>query len=107
MAGRVRDIPFIARRSTRDPADTRRRLGIAGDRPVVLPSFGGYGATLPLAALRRSPRFTLLAPVAGPPRGPPSPDPGGAPGTPGRHAPSTHRAGVCGEAPAARLTSAA
>jgi hypothetical protein len=69
MAGRVRDIPFIARRSTRDPADTRRRLGIAGDRPVLLPSFGGYGANLPLEALRRSERFTIIEPVQEPPEG--------------------------------------
>jgi L-arabinokinase len=69
MAGRVRDIPFIARRSTRDPADTRRLLGIAGDRPVLLPSFGGYGASLPLEALRRSPRLTIIEPVQEPPAG--------------------------------------
>ena len=36
MAAVTRDIPFIARRSTRDPADTRRMLGLTGDRPVVL-----------------------------------------------------------------------
>ena len=41
MAAVTSDIPFIARRATRDPADTRRRLGIAGDRPFVLASFGG------------------------------------------------------------------
>ena len=69
MAAVTRDIPFIARRSTRDPADTRRMLGLSGDRPVVLPSFGGYGADLPLEALRRSARFTLIEPVAEPPRG--------------------------------------
>jgi L-arabinokinase len=69
MAGRVRDIPFIARRSTRDPAETRRLLGIAGDRPVLLPSFGGYGASLPLEALRRSRRFTIIEPVREPPDG--------------------------------------
>jgi UDP:flavonoid glycosyltransferase YjiC (YdhE family) len=69
MAGRVRDIPFIARRSMRNPADTRRRLGIAGNRPVVLPSFGGYGAALPLEALRQSRRFTIVEPVQEPPDG--------------------------------------
>jgi L-arabinokinase len=69
MAAVTRDIPFIARRSTRDPADTRRILGIAGDRPVVLPSFGGYGADLPLEALRRSPRFALIEPGREPPAG--------------------------------------
>ena len=63
------DIPFIARRSTRDPADTRRVLGLAGGRPIVLPSFGSYGADLPLDALRRSGRFTLIEPVREPPAG--------------------------------------
>jgi hypothetical protein len=56
----VRDIPFIARRSTRDPADTRRALGVTGDRPVVLASFGGFGIDLPLETLRQSDRFTLI-----------------------------------------------
>ncbi|HEX3646058.1 MAG TPA: hypothetical protein VHT95_10650 [Vicinamibacterales bacterium] len=69
MAGRVVDIPFIARRSTRDRDETRRRLGIAGDRPVLLPSFGGYGVNLPLEALRRSERFTIIEPVREPPDG--------------------------------------
>jgi L-arabinokinase len=69
MSAVIRDIPFIARRSTRDPADTRRRLGLTGDRPIVLPSFGGYGADLPLETLRRSNRFTLLEPVREPPAG--------------------------------------
>jgi len=66
MAGRVVDIPFIARRSARDRAQTRRRLGIAGDRPVLLPSFGGHGVNLPLEALRRSERFTIIEPVREP-----------------------------------------
>ena len=39
----VVDLPFIARRSTRTPADTRRHLGLPLDRPLVLLSFGGYG----------------------------------------------------------------
>jgi L-arabinokinase len=69
MAAVTRDIPFIARRSMRDPADTRRLLGIASDRPVVLPSFGGHGTDLPLDALRRSRRFTLIEPVREPPAG--------------------------------------
>ncbi len=44
MAGRIRDIPLVARRSTRDPRDTRRLAGVGDDRPVVLVSFGAYGA---------------------------------------------------------------
>lgn len=67
MAEVTRDIPFIARRSTRDPAETRRVLGITGDRPVVLVSFGGLGADLPLEG--RSDRFTLIAPSREPPAG--------------------------------------
>jgi hypothetical protein len=58
----TRDIPLIARQSSRDPRDTRRLLGCAADRPVVLPSFGGYGADLPIEALRADRRFTLLEP---------------------------------------------
>jgi L-arabinokinase len=69
MAAVTRDIPFIARRSVRDPADTRRRLGLGRDRPVVLPSFGGYGADLPLQALRRSGRFAIIEPPAEQPHG--------------------------------------
>jgi UDP:flavonoid glycosyltransferase YjiC (YdhE family) len=64
MAAVTVDIPLIARRSTRDRAETRRAAGVAdGDtRPVVLPSFGAYGAALPLDALRRSGRLTVLDP---------------------------------------------
>jgi UDP:flavonoid glycosyltransferase YjiC (YdhE family) len=42
----TRDIPFVARQSLRDPDDVRRAIGLpprAGDRPLVLMSFGGYG----------------------------------------------------------------
>ncbi len=69
MAAVTRDIPFIARRSTRDAADTRRALGLTGDRPAVLPSFGAYGADLPLALLRRSDSFALVEPAPDPPPG--------------------------------------
>jgi L-arabinokinase len=65
----VRDIPFIARRSTRDPADTRRALGADAKRPLVLVSFGGYGADLPLEGLRRSDRFTIVSPERDAPAG--------------------------------------
>src|SRR4029077_21149832 len=69
MAAVTRDIPFIARRSARDRDETRRMLGLPGGKPIVLPSFGGYGAALPLEVLRRSDRFTLLGPVQEPPPG--------------------------------------
>ena len=39
----VEDVPFIARRATRRPAETRARFGLPADRPLVLASFGGYG----------------------------------------------------------------
>jgi L-arabinokinase len=40
---KVRDLPFVARQSRRDPEDTRRALGIPRDTRVVLVSFGVYG----------------------------------------------------------------
>jgi len=39
----VVDLPFIARRTTRQPLEIRRALHLPEDRPVVLLSFGGYG----------------------------------------------------------------
>ena len=42
----TRNIPFIARQSRRDPDEVRRAIGLpprAGDKPLVLMSFGGYG----------------------------------------------------------------
>ena len=69
MAAVTSDIPFIARRSARDPADTRRLLGLDADRPIVLPSFGAYGADLPIARLRHSDRFTMIEPVQNLPHG--------------------------------------
>ena len=47
------DLPFVARKP-RDlpPRETRRQLGLPGDRPLVLVSFGGYGLEqLPLDRL--------------------------------------------------------
>jgi Glycosyl transferase family 1 len=39
----TRDLPLVARRSARDPLDTRRALGLPLDRTLVLLSFGGHG----------------------------------------------------------------
>jgi len=39
----VGSIPLIARRSTRDPVETRAYLGLPSSGPIVLLSFGGYG----------------------------------------------------------------
>jgi hypothetical protein len=40
---RIVDIPLVARRSSRDPQETRRALGLPRDGRLVLLSFGGYG----------------------------------------------------------------
>ena len=39
----TRDVPLVARRSERDPAETRKALGLPADRKLVLLSFGGHG----------------------------------------------------------------
>ena len=57
------DIPFIARKSTRDRAETRRAVGADSGRRVVLPSFGAYGAALPYDSLRREGRLSVLDPT--------------------------------------------
>jgi L-arabinokinase len=44
-------------------------LNLPDDRPVVLASFGGYGADLPVEQLRQSERFTLISAVREPPAG--------------------------------------
>jgi hypothetical protein len=51
---RIEDVPLVARRSRRDPAETRRGLGLEGHGALVLASFGGFGlSTLDLGALSR------------------------------------------------------
>jgi UDP:flavonoid glycosyltransferase YjiC (YdhE family) len=62
MAAVTEDVPFIARQSARDPRATRRALGLADDRPVVLPYFGAYGVNLPLDRVARLGRFELIDP---------------------------------------------
>ena len=74
MAAVTEDIPLIARRSLRDPADTRERLGVAGDRPLVLASFGAYGAPLPYADVSAGGEFTLLTVTRHPSQGLEYPD---------------------------------
>ncbi len=41
--GRVVDLPFVARHTRFERRDVLSGLGIAGDRPIALSSFGGYG----------------------------------------------------------------
>ena len=54
MAGLVRDIPLIARRSRRSRDETRRLLAIEATRPAVLPSFDSHGIALPYDRVERS-----------------------------------------------------
>jgi hypothetical protein len=68
VAAVTHDIPFIARRSIRDPVDTRRALGVGARRRLVLSSFGGYGVALPYDRIERS-GLTVLAPERHPPPG--------------------------------------
>jgi len=59
----VRDIPFVARRSRRDPDEVRRALGIPIGERAVLTSFGGYGLDgLNVDALRALPGYHVLLP---------------------------------------------
>jgi hypothetical protein len=74
MAGVVRDIPLVAHRASRDPADTRRALGIADDRPVVLASFGGYGAPLAYDEAARDRQCWVVATARDGARVPPAPN---------------------------------
>ena len=61
MAAVTRDIPFIARRSARAPADTRRVLGLDSRQLIVLSSFTGHGLALPYQRLAAS-GLAVLAP---------------------------------------------
>ncbi|HUE86597.1 MAG TPA: hypothetical protein VMO26_11015 [Vicinamibacterales bacterium] len=57
----VVDLPFVARRSRRDPLDTRRVLGLPQDERLVLVSFGGYGVDgFDLDALSRLEGYGVL-----------------------------------------------
>lgn len=59
----VVDLPFVARRSVRDPREVRHTLGLPRDAKVVLVSFGGYGlAGLAGAALRQMDGYRILLP---------------------------------------------
>jgi UDP:flavonoid glycosyltransferase YjiC (YdhE family) len=59
----VRDIPFVARRSQRDPNEVREALGIPRDQRVVLTSFGGYGVEgIDTAALDAMDDYLVLLP---------------------------------------------
>jgi hypothetical protein len=60
---KVRDIPFVARRSRREPGEVRDALGIPRDQRIVLTSFGGYGLNgLNVDALGALPGYHVLLP---------------------------------------------
>lgn len=60
MAEVTRDIPFIARHAARSRDQTRRMLGVADNRRLVLASFGGYPVALPLESHSRDSAFTTI-----------------------------------------------
>jgi len=58
---RIVDLPFIARRSHRDPAEVRRAFGLPLEERIALVSFGGYGVEgLDVAALARLQGFRIV-----------------------------------------------
>ncbi|MFN8635963.1 MAG: hypothetical protein U0893_19110 [Chloroflexota bacterium] len=58
----VEDVPLIARRSSADRAETRRRLGLPQDTPLVLFSFGGHASDGPdVGRLAELPDYAFVA----------------------------------------------
>jgi len=57
----IEDVPLVARRATLTKSDTRERLGLPGDRPIVLATFGGHGGNIPLERAADNDRFLLVA----------------------------------------------
>jgi L-arabinokinase len=58
---RIVDLPFIARRSRRDPDEVRRHFGFPANTPLVLVSFGGHGVDgLDLELLSRLPGYGVV-----------------------------------------------
>jgi hypothetical protein len=60
MTAVVRDIPFIARRSTRDPWEVRRRLGVREDQAAVLVSLDSHGPERAIGVTSTSARLAVL-----------------------------------------------
>jgi UDP:flavonoid glycosyltransferase YjiC (YdhE family) len=58
----VRDLPFVARRSSRDPGEVRRTLGFSDRERLALVSFGGYGVNLDQRALSAIDGYRVLGP---------------------------------------------
>jgi hypothetical protein len=60
---KVYDLPFVARRSTREPAEVRAAFDLPMDRRLVLTSFGGYGLdALNGDALKKLNGYEVLSP---------------------------------------------
>ncbi len=58
---RIHDLPFVARRSRRDPRAVRDALGLPQDRRLALVSFGGYGVDgLDLTELARTEGYGIV-----------------------------------------------
>jgi hypothetical protein len=58
---RVENAALVARVATVPRSETRRRLAISDEQPVVLASFGGHQGTLPLELAAADGAFTLVA----------------------------------------------
>ena len=59
----ITDLPFVARRSEREPDEVRDALGIPRDARVVLASFGGYGvADLDVGSIEKIRGYHVLLP---------------------------------------------
>ena len=59
----VTDLPFVARRSEREPDEVRDALGIPRDARVALASFGGYGiADLDVESIEKIAGYHVLLP---------------------------------------------
>ena len=59
----IRDLPFVARHSRREPDEVRDAIGIPRSARVVLMSFGGYGLEQPVAStLGAIPGYHVLWP---------------------------------------------
>ena len=58
------DIPLVARRSTRARDDTRARMKIPSDRPLVLASFGAYGVDIMFDDVAHREELSVIGPPA-------------------------------------------
>lgn len=58
---KIADLPFVARRSRRDPGQTRAVMGLPAAQPLVLVSFGGFGLRrIDEAAVKRLDDYVVL-----------------------------------------------